>query len=218
MNEDANIRRPIQARDTGWAASLAKRLANMGLRPNHISVLSVVFACAAGGCLLFVPRVSLPIAVLLYVMAAFAVQLRLLCNLFDGMVAIEGGFKTKSGEIFNDMPDRIADPIILICAGYSIQSIEWSHELGWLAGILSVITAYVRVLGGSTGATQYFLGPMAKQHRMAIMTLAFILAAMGLRWNYHNYVMAAALGIISLGCMITLIRRTVKIVRELESK
>ena len=33
----------------------------------------------------------------LFLTAAALIQIRLLCNLFDGMVAIEGGFKTKIG-------------------------------------------------------------------------------------------------------------------------
>ena len=96
---------------------------------------------------------------------------------FDGMVAIEGGFQTKSGEIFNDFPDRVSDPIILICAGYAIQTVPGGVELGWLAGILAVMTAYTRTLAGASGAPQRFLGPMAKQHRMALLSAALVLAA-----------------------------------------
>jgi len=42
------------------------------------------------------------------------------CNLLDGMVAIEGGLKTPAGELFNDVPDRISDPLILVGAGYDL--------------------------------------------------------------------------------------------------
>ena len=58
---------------------------------------------------------------MLLVGAAVLIQFRLLCNLFDGMVAVEGGLGTPSGILFNDFPDRIADPLILICAGYAAQ-------------------------------------------------------------------------------------------------
>lgn len=34
---------------------------------------------------------------------------------------------------------------------------------------LRVMTAYIRVLGGSCGLEQRFTGPMAKQHRMALL-------------------------------------------------
>ena len=42
---------------------------------------------------------------------------------------------------------------------------------------MAVFTAYVRLLGGSLGMTQHFIGPMAKQHRMFTLTLVTLLAA-----------------------------------------
>ena len=134
------------------------------------------------------------------------------------MVAVEGGFKTKSGEIFNDLPDRIADPVILVCAGYAADLSLWGIELGWLAGLLAVMTAYVRVLGASTGAMQYFAGLMAKQHRMAIMTGGIIVAAIVTKWGYEGRVLSCTLLIICGGCLVTIVRRAVMIVRELESR
>ena len=65
----------------------------------------------------------------MFLAAAACIQLRLLCNLFDGMVAVEGGFKTKSGEIYNELPDRVADVLILAGAGYAMPSSEWLHSL-----------------------------------------------------------------------------------------
>ena len=109
-------------------------------------------------------------------MAAVAIQLRLLCNLVDGMLAVEEGFSTKTGDIYNDLPDRISDVLILVGAGYSRGS-RMRSTLGWLAAVLAVLTAYVRVLGGSLGVTQHFIGPMAKQHRMFALTIATLLSA-----------------------------------------
>ena len=48
--------------------------------------------------------------------------------------------------------------------------------LGWMAALAAACTAYVRVLGGSLGLVQSFRGPMAKQHRMALMTGACLLS------------------------------------------
>jgi phosphatidylglycerophosphate synthase len=145
------------------------------------------------------------------------IQLRLLCNLLDGMVAIEGGRQTKSGEIFNDMPDRFADMFILVAAGYSLKY-SWGRELGWIAAVLSVLTAYIRALGGATGATQYFIGPMAKQQRMAVLTGACLFSTLETWLGLQGQIMAIALMVISLGCVITVIRRTCRIVHELEAK
>ena len=67
---------------------------------------------------------------LMLVLAVAGIQGRLLCNMLDGMVAIEGGRQTKSGEIFNDLPDRIADALIFICAGYAARMRPFGVELG----------------------------------------------------------------------------------------
>jgi len=188
------------------------------MRPNQISVLSVVFACAAGGCLAGSARVEPVWRVALLVSAAVCIQMRLLCNLFDGMVAVECGFQTKSGEIYNDLPDRPADLAVLAGAGYSISCVPWGSALGWIAGSLALLTAYVRVLAGSAGASQSFAGPMAKQHRMAVMTAACVVAAFEPLFGGHGHVMIIALGLVVVGCVVTIVRRLRRTVAELESR
>ena len=42
-------------------------------------------------------------------LAALCIQLRLVCNLLDGMVAVEHGKGSPSGPIWNELPDRFAD-------------------------------------------------------------------------------------------------------------
>lgn len=150
--------------------------------------------------------------------AAGAIQLRLLCNLLDGMVAVEGGFKTKTGEMFNELPDRFADAFIFIGAAYSVQDFPAIRELGWAAAVFAVITAYVRTLGASIGAGQHFIGPMAKPHRMATMTIACILAALAPLWNPFTRAIPLALAIVIVGCLITLARRCHRIAQDLNSK
>ena len=190
----------------------------MGLRPNQISVLSVVFAAAAAGCLALTITSPTNGKILLFIAAAAGMQLRLLCNLFDGMVAVEGGLKSKSGEIYNELPDRISDTLVLVGAGYAFPAQEWSSPVGWAAAVLAVITAYVRTLGVAAGASQYFIGPMAKQQRMFITTLACLATAIGLVCGTPIGFLSAALVLVSLGCLVTMVRRTHRIIEELESK
>jgi len=214
-------RRPIKARDSRWAAKIAAALARVPVKPNTISIFSAVFAAIAGACFAATacPRVAtsaLAIAAL-FVCGAACVQLRLLCNLFDGMVAVEGGFKTKSGEVFNELPDRFADAFILIGLGYA-ANVSAGAELGYIAALLAVITAYVRALGASAGAGQNFMGPMAKQHRMAVVTIAAIVCAVAAFWSLHGWVATIALGIMIAGMLVTIARRALWVVRTLENK
>jgi len=45
-------------------------------------------------------------------------QIRLLCNLFDGMVAIAQNKASPKGELYNEVPDRVSDVTILIGLGF----------------------------------------------------------------------------------------------------
>lgn len=215
--EAVGARRPLKSRETRWAARVAAWLAARRVRPNSISVASAVFA-AIGAIALLASRDALGSArIALLIGAAVAVQCRLLCNLFDGMVAVEGGFRTKSGEIFNDFPDRVADPLLLVALGYATP-FAWSKELGWCAALLAVMTAYVRVLGGAAGAKHDFGGPMAKPQRMALLTMASLLEV-GLQFtNYRYHALFAAAALIAGGSLITVILRLRRIVRELEAR
>lgn len=202
-------RRPLSSRDASWAKNTAAFLAARKTKPNSISVWSIVFAACAGlGFLLSNSNVWWMLA------AAAGIQLRLICNLLDGMVAIEGGLKSKTGDVFNDLPDRFADLFIIVPAGYAIP---WSHgpELAWCAGALAVFTAYVRVLGGSIGLRQDFVGPMAKQQRMAILTVSALIT---IAEGGSRYVLTAALAVVALGSLVTVLRRTARILRLLEER
>jgi phosphatidylglycerophosphate synthase len=218
MSEAKTVRRPIRARETRWAAWVSGWLARVGVRPNAISIASAVFAGGAGLCLALTSGTADSIRGWLFLVAAFLIQVRLLCNLFDGMVAVEGGYKTKSGEIYNELPDRFADVFILVGAGYAWVRVDWGPLAGWLCALLAMLVAYVRALGASAGASQHFCGPMAKQQRMAVMTFASCGSAL-LSWcHVHWPLVAAGLVLVGAGSVITIFRRVVRIVRELERR
>lgn len=200
-------RRPLKVRNLGFSQRLARRLSRTRLTANHISIASVVFALLAAACLLGTRRVDGTMGWVLPLLAAGFIQCRLLCNLLDGMVAVEGGKSTPSGELFNDIPDRLADPIVLIAAGYSTSVVPWAATVGWLAALVAVVTAYLRTLAASIGAPVDFRGPMAKQQRMAMMTLACVLTAPEpLLWR-RGWFLFAALVLIVVGGVVTMIRR-----------
>ena len=211
-------RRPLKTRQRAWAQGLARVLTRAGVAPNTISVASLVFALGAGWCLGATARVEGSVRAALFIAGAACIQLRLLCNMLDGLVAIEGGRKTIYGEIFNDMPDRFADVAILVGAGYSVEQFSWGRELGWLCAVLAVTTAYIRLLGGSMGTPQFFLGPMAKPHRMALLTGACVLSVFESYFGWHGQTMAAALLLMVAGMLVTCWRRTMRIVASLKAR
>jgi hypothetical protein len=87
-----------------------------------------------------------------------------------------------------------------------------------MASSLAVITAYVRAMGVAAGTAQYFLGPMAKPHRMAVMTVTCVVLAVLSLCRSTFDLMPIALLVICAGCLVTIARRVIRIVRELEAK
>jgi phosphatidylglycerophosphate synthase len=188
------------------------------LRPNQVSLLGIVFAGGAAGSLIAVPYASAPVQAALLVAAALGIQLRLLANMLDGLMAVEGGLKSATGDLFNEVPDRIADLLILVSAGYAATWTGWGGELGWAAGAAALLTAYMRLAGGALGATQHFIGPMAKQHRMALMTAGCLGSLIELGYGYEGRVLTVALVIVIAGALVTFARRLALVAGELKAR
>ncbi len=201
-------RRLLATRDAGWAKRCARRLARAGIQPNTVSLAGIAFAACACAAFCLAPDLPPQLRVIVLLVAAAAIQLRLLCNLLDGMLAVEEGLKTKTGEIYNEVPDRIADVIILAGAGYSMRTLPPGATLGWIAASLAVFTAYVRQLGGSLGVAQPFVGPMAKQHRMFTLTVATLFSAVEAAGGLPPIAIRTGLAAIAGGSIITIVRRT----------
>ncbi|QFI64983.1 CDP-alcohol phosphatidyltransferase family protein [Sinorhizobium alkalisoli] len=199
-------RRPIAARQSGFARWLTALLLKTPITPNQISVLSIAFAAIGAAAILFAPRWPL-----LYLIAVLCTQLRLLCNLLDGMVAVEGGRGSAVGALYNEFPDRVADSVLIVALGYAAEA-GW---LGWAGALAAALTAYVRVFGGSLGQAQDFRGPMAKQHRMALISLACVLALFEAALTTERLVLYGAAWIILVGSFLTCLTRTRAIVSRI---
>ena len=213
----AGARRALATRDAAWARALARVLAGSGVTPNTISVIGLAFAAAAATAFLVAPRLG-DRAVATLLLAAAGIQLRLLCNLLDGMVAVEEGLKTAKGDLYNELPDRLADVVILVGAGYAIRDLAGGPELGWAAAVAALLTAYVRALGGSLGLTQDFAGPMAKQHRMFTLTIATLLAALETALGMPARAIGIGLVLIVAGSIATAWRRTLRLAGEADTR
>jgi phosphatidylglycerophosphate synthase len=208
-------RRPVAARGSRWANELTRLLLRWGVRPNQVSLASIFFAELAAIFLLVGPAAEGAAARICFLSAALGLQLRLVCNLLDGMLAVEGGLKSRTGELYNELPDRVSDTVVFLALGYGCRW-GWGPGLGWSAAILALGTAYVRVLGAAAGAPHLFLGPMAKQHRMAILTAALLGAA--ILPSLGPVLLRGALVVLVLGTGITVVRRVRAVAERLEGE
>lgn len=203
-----DARRPLASRSTRWAAFLSAAAVRAGLTADAISVLSLLFAALGAAALL---GLAAPWHLLA---CAAAIQLRLLCNLLDGMVAIEGGRRSALGALYNEVPDRLADSLFLVSLGYAIGR-PW---LGWFGALGAAVTAYIRVLGGTLGLPQDFRGPMAKPHRMAAMTAGCLLGIPEYFWFSSQFALIGAAWVIAIGALATCGTRLHAIANQLRAR
>jgi phosphatidylglycerophosphate synthase len=219
MNESAVQaidRRPIATRNRKWAQAATAWLASRKISPNAISIAAVC-ACIVTGVALGLTSVAYHR--IFWLVAALGAQLRLTANMLDGMVALASSRASKTGELYNEVPDRVSDAAIFIGAGFA-----WGGNvaLGYIATILAIFTAYIRAAGKIAGAPNEFCGPMAKQHRMLVITIGCLYSAVVPRsWqvfhvdNLELGVMTLSLTVIIAGCLITIVRRLKRIGRAL---
>ncbi len=196
-------RRPIATRNRKWAQASARWLAVKRVSPNAISI-SGMFSCIVAGIAL--AATSVAYHRIEWLIAVLGVQLRLTANML--------------GELYNEVPDRISDAAVFIGAGFA-----WGGNvtLGYIATILAIFTAYVRAAGKIAGAANEFCGPMAKQHRMLVITLIGLYSAVTpSSWQAISFnsskigLMSLGLAVIILGSIITVIRRLARITRVLK--
>ena len=214
---EAMDRRPIATRNRKWAQAATVWLASRNVSPNTISIAGMC-ACMVAGVAL--AATSICDYRILWLVAAVGAQLRLTANMLDGMVALASGRASKTGELYNEVPDRVSDAAVFIGAGFA-----WGGNiaLGYIATILSIFTAYVRAAGKIAGAPNEFCGPMAKQHRMLVITLICLCSTITPRsWQLITPdgsqfgLMTLGLAVIVVGCVITVIRRLNRIAHALK--
>ncbi len=203
-------RRPLKSRGTRWAVRLTTALVDARVPANLISQASV--GCATLAALCFWGATQTP--ALFLILGAACVQLRLLCNLLDGMVAVEGGMGTPDGAFWNEVPDRAAD--VLILAGFGLAS--GSLALGLLAGILALCTAYLREFGRAQGLGNDYSGPMAKPHRMAAVTVGALAGAVEALALGTTWAVVIALFVVLIGTAVTIWRRSSRILDALSHR
>ena len=210
-------RRPISSRENPLSKRMASWLAARGVSPNAISVAGMVAGTLAG--VAFAATAFPGWDRIFFLVAAFLMQLRLLANMFDGMVAVQTNRASPVGELFNEVPDRVSDAAIFIGTGYAATSLP---ELGYLAACVALFVAYVRAEGKVAGAHQEFCGPMAKPQRMLILTLVALYCGLATRnWQPtrdvypQTGIMTVGLMIIILGGLVTAVRRLSRIATAL---
>lgn len=220
-------RRSIPQRSTTWAARLAELLYAAKLTPNGISLGSLGFAALGALALVLSGSAAADHAdgarAGWLMLAAVCIPMRLLLNMLDGMLAVEKGLHTPTGDLFNELSDRVADLLLIAAAGYATAGVwvagadpgrDWGVLLGWLGACLAILTAYVRTLGAANGVGKFFQGPLAKPRRMWVLVIACLLSPLEALGESRGWMLA----VIVLGSAATCGIRLWFIARALRAK
>ena len=209
-------RRPIAQRFRQTAHAAVRWCVRMGIHPNLVSYSSIVASAGAGLC--FWQAGAAP--ALLIVAVGFC-YLRLWLNMLDGMVALASGKASRTGEIANELPDRISDVLIFVGVAHS----NFCYPLGgyWVA-LLALLVAYVGTLGQAVGVQREFSGWMAKPWRLIALHLGAWIT-LGLLWSGDSTIHYGGLTILDwtlltilAGCVQTICLRLVKIINVLQKE
>ncbi len=131
------------------------------LDPDIVSYAAVIVAAGTGWC--FFKAAESPYLLIVAILLTF---LRMTLNTIDGVMAIQRGKKTLTGEIVNALPDRYSD--ILVVGGIILSPLcrDW---LGLIALASVFLVSYTGMLGKAIGVSWQHQGPMGKVERMITM-------------------------------------------------
>ena len=127
-------RRPIVQAFRRTAHAPVQWCVRLGIHPNLISYSSIVVSAGAGLC--FSQAGAMPG---LLIAAVGFCYLRLWLNMLDGMVALASGKSSRTGEIANELPDRISDVLIFVGVAHSNLCYPL---LGYWVAMFALLVAY----------------------------------------------------------------------------
>jgi phosphatidylglycerophosphate synthase len=209
-------RRPLRLRQLDFWLPLALFLVRRGVSANDVSALGLIAGLASGAALAMTAQVNAEMQRQTFWLLAIAfILLRGLCNILDGVIAVEARQRTVTGGLWNEVPDRITDAATLIGAGYALGSYP---SLGWAAALSATLVSYLRVQCRLLGARMDYCGPMAKPTRMTVIALAALWMAMvptPVLGTGEFGAMALALAIVAIGGALTFVRRLRRAIRNL---
>lgn len=161
----------LKPRFVALLTPLVDLCARRGVTPNGLTLLALVLSIAGGGVLWFFPAAPAALAG-----AGLVLLVRMALNAMDGALARRTGQSSRSGEVFNEMGDVVADaalyaPLLVVSTAFRLLLFAFVLLTGWseLAGVLP------KVAGGA----RRYDGPLGKSDRALVVGVYFVALAAG---------------------------------------
>jgi len=153
-----------------YIASVAKAAHRVGLTPNRVSAIGIVFALLSAFAYwkwqLFNQFLLIAAPVFLLISGFF--------DALDGVVARLYGQTTVFGGFLDSLLDRYADAAVFagIILGGLLPSLEWGLVAGLAALIGSLLVSYTRARGEAAGVKMETIGLAERAERIIILAIA----------------------------------------------
>ena len=148
--------------------SVAESIHNIGLTPNHVSLLGIIFAVLSA-----LTYWQWKLHPFLLILAPLLMLASGLLDALDGAIARLYGEATNFGGFFDSLLDRYADAVVL-CGIILGGLTEISFGLAALMG--SLLVSYTRARAEAAGVKMETVGLAERAERIVLLALASFLA------------------------------------------
>ena len=149
---------------------IARGLGRLGVRPNHITIFSLLLAVAT----------AVALGGGRFMIAFWILFVAIACDLIDGVVARNQNAQSASGALLDSWIDRAAEGTVLI--GLAIYGRDtWLLELSLWALVASFLVSYSRARAATLGV-DCKKGLMQRPERMFVLCWAIFLSPLVALW------------------------------------
>jgi Phosphatidylglycerophosphate synthase len=145
---------------------LARIIADAGISPNAISLLSLLFAALAG--FLYYYSAFDPLLVLV---AGLLVALNSLLDAVDGLMARYLDIASARGDFLDHVIDRYSD-VFIICGIFFGGYIDWQIGVAAIVGVL--LTSYLGTQAQALHLGRYYGGIIGRADRLVLIMLSSV--------------------------------------------
>lgn len=185
----------------------AEKAADIGLSPNIVSFLSLIFAIIAG--VFFYYSYTNPLFVLI---AGLLVALNSFLDAMDGIMARHMQTASSKGDFLDHVIDRYSD-IFVICSIFLAGHVQWQIGLTAIVGVL--LTSYLGTQAQALDIGRYYGGIMGRADRLILIIAASLIYFLYPSLIYGFSVLGWVIVIIAVGSHVTAIQRIYHIWKKL---
>ncbi|SFM88091.1 archaetidylinositol phosphate synthase [Methanolobus profundi] len=199
-----NALRPVA---TKILEPIARKMADAGISPNAISMLSLLFAAFSG--FLYYYSAFDPLLVLV---AGLLVALNSFFDAMDGLIARYLDIASARGDFLDHVIDRYSD-VFIICGIFFGGYVSWQIGVATIVGVL--LTSYLGTQAQALQLGRYYGGIIGRADRLVLIMLSSVVYFVYQSPIYGFSVLGWMIIIIGIGSHITAFQRIAHIWKQL---